>query len=231
MAVIAQESMHYSNLVKQEEGISWGKCKKVVTINGAAATLPIGSVLGEFVASPTATASAVTGTGNGVFGSITMTSVDGLELGRYTVKIVKTVANAGDFVLLDPKGKVIGTGQVATAFNQAGFSFTIADGSTDFVAGDYFTVTVAGTVKCKLIEATATDGSQRAKYVLVGDATGAPVSVVAALNTDVKALVLYRDCAVADSALTYGASVDTDAERADIKAQLEAQRIDVLAQY
>jgi len=231
MAIIAQETQHYSNVVKQEEGISWGKAKKVVTINQAAATLPIGSVLGSFIASPVGTAGATVGTGNGVMGTITLTSNANMQLGKYTVKITKTVANAGDFALLDPQGKVVGVGQVATAFNQAGFAFTLADGATDFVAGDSIPITVTGTVKYKLVEATATDGTEVAKVVLVGDATGAPVSVVAAANTDVKALVLYRDCAVADSALTYGASVDTDAERADIKAQLEAQRIDVLAQY
>lgn len=232
MAVIATENQHYSNVVKREDGIEWGQCKKVVTINGAAGTLPIGSVLGAFIASPTGTAGATVGTGNGVMGSITVTSNAGLQLGKYTLKIVKTVANAGDFVLLDPQGKVIGTGQVGTAFNQAGFAFTLADGATDFVAGDYIPITVAGTVKYKLIEATATDGTEVAKAVLVGDASGAPVPVVATLNTDVNALVLYRGvCAVADTALNYGASVDTDAEKATIKAQLEAVGIDVLAQY
>jgi len=232
MAIIATENPHYSNLVKREDGIEWGQCKKVVTINGAAATLPIGSVLGSFIASPVGTAGAVVGTGNGTMGTITMTSNANLQLGKYTLKIVKAVANAGDFLLLNPQGLAVGHGQVAVAFNQAGFAFTLADGATDFVVGDTITITVTGTVKYKLIEATATDGTEVAKAVVVGDATGNPVPVVATLNTDVNALVLYRGvCAVADTALNYGASVDTDAEKAAIKAQLEAVGIDVLAQY
>lgn len=232
MAVIATENQHYSNVVKREDGIEWGQCKKVITINGAAATLPIGSVLGSFIASPVGTAGAVVGTGNGAMGSITVTSNAGLQLGKYTLRITKTVANAGDFVLLDPQGKVVGIGSVGTAFNQAGFSFTLADGATDFVAGDYLPITVTGTVKYKLVESTATDGTEVAKVVLVGDANGAPIPVVAALNTDVNALVLYRGvCAVADSALSYGASVDTAPEIAAVKDQLAAVGIDVLAQY
>lgn len=232
MAVISTENQRYSNVVKREDGIEWGQCKKVITINQAAATLPLGSVLGSYIASPVGTAGAVVGTGNGAMGSIALTANAGLQLGTYIVRITKTVTNAGDFVLLDPQGKVVGIGSVAVAFNQAGFAFTLADGATDFVAGDYIPIVVTGTVKYKLVEATATDGTQIAKAVLVGDANGAPIPVVAALNTDVKALVLYRGvAAVADSALTYGASVDTAGEIADIKTQLEAVGIDVLAQY
>lgn len=231
MAVIFSDTQRYSNVVKREDGMEWGQCKKVVTINQAAATLPIGSVLGSFIASPVGTAGATVGTGNGTMGAITLTSNANMQLGKYTVKITKTVTNAGDFALLDPQGKVIGVGSVATAFNQAGFAFTLADGATDFVAGDSIPITVTGTVKYKLVEATATDGTEVAKAVVVGDSMGAPVSVVAAANTDVNALVLYRGvCAVADKALTYGASVDTDAEKAVVKAQLEAVGIDVLTQ-
>lgn len=50
MAVIAQDTMRYSNLVKREDGIEWGQCKKMVTVNGPAATLPIGTVLGKVTA-------------------------------------------------------------------------------------------------------------------------------------------------------------------------------------
>ena len=60
---------------------------------------------------------------------------------------------------------------------------------------------------------------------------GRPDSQAAALNTDTTFLVLYRGvCAVADDALVYGASVNTDAEIAAVKAQLEAVGIDVLTQ-
>lgn len=231
MTVLFSSTQRYSNLVKREDGIEWGQCKKTVTVNQAAATIAIGTVLGSYIASPVGTAGAIVGTGNGAMGAITMTSNANLELGTYLVKIVKAVSNAGDFVLLDPKGKVIGNGQVATAFSQAGFAFTWADGATDFIVGDYIPIVVSGTVKYKTVEATATDGTEVAKVVVVGDAMGRPDSQAVTLNTDATFLVLYRGvCAVADDALVYGASVNTDAEIAAVKTQLEAVGIDVLTQ-
>ncbi len=232
MTVIATSTNAYSNVVKREFSPEWGYCKKTVTVNQAAATLPVGAVLGSFIASPVGTAGTTVGTGNGVMGAITLTSNSNMEIGTYTVKIVKTVTNAGDFVLLNPTGRVIGTGQVATAFNQAGFAFTLADGATDFVAGDYIPIVVTGTVKYKLVEATATDGTEVARVVVVGDATGRPLSTTLTLNTDATVLVLYRGpCAVSSSGISYGASVDTDAEIALLKTQLTNAGIDVLTAY
>lgn len=46
MSVIATNPQRYSNVIKREFEPEWGYCKKVVTVNGPAATLPIGTVLG-----------------------------------------------------------------------------------------------------------------------------------------------------------------------------------------
>ena len=231
MTVIATSTQQYSNLVKREFEPEWGYCKKLVTYNGTAVATPIGTVLGSFIASPVGTAGSIVGTGNGAMGAITLTSNKDMVLGTYTVKIVQATANAGEFALLDPNGKVIGTGTVAVAFSQAGFAFTLADGTSDFVAGDYIPIVVTGTVKYKLVEATATDGTEVAKVVVVGDATGRPLSTTPVVNTDTTFLVLYRGpSAVADAALTYGASVNTAAEIAALEAQLTAVGIDVLDQ-
>lgn len=231
MTVIATDTQRYSNLVKREFGAEYGFCKKLVTYNGTAVATPIGTVLGSYIDTPVGTAGAIVGTGNGAMGAITLTSNKDMVLGTYKVKIVQAAANAGEFALLDPNGKVVGTGTVAVAFNQAGFAFTLADGATDFVAGDYIPIVVTGTVKYKLVEATATDGTEVAKVVVVGDATGRPLSTTPVVNTDTSFLVLYRGpVAVADSALSYGASVNTAAEIAALEAQLEAVGIDVLTQ-
>lgn len=231
MTIIATSTQRYSNLVKREDGQEWGQCKKVVTLYGAAGTVGVGSVLGSFIASPVGTAGAIVGTGNGVMGAITLTSNAAMKLGTYTLKITKAVANAGDFVLLDPNGYVIGAGQVAAAFSQAGFAFTLADGATDFVAGDYIPIVVTGTVKYKLVEATATDGTEVASVVVVGDATGRPFDTTVVVNTDTNFLVLYRGtCAVADDALLPGATVNTAGEIALMHEQLTAVGIDVLTQ-
>jgi hypothetical protein len=50
MPTIAQDTQRYTNLVKRENGAEWGQCKKVVVVNGPAATLPIGTVLGKVTA-------------------------------------------------------------------------------------------------------------------------------------------------------------------------------------
>lgn len=232
MTVIATSTQAYSNLVKREFEPEWGYCKKLVTYNGTAVATPIGTVLGKFIASPTGTAAAGAGnTGNGTMGAVTVTSNKDLKIGTYKVTIVKAAANAGDFVVTDPDGQVVGFGTVAVAFSQAGIAFTLADGATDFVVGDVFTIVVAGTEKYKLVEATATDGTEVAKVVVVGDATGRPISTTPTVNTDTTFLVLYRGpCAVADDALSYGASVNTADEIAALKAQLTAVGIDVLTQ-
>lgn len=50
MSVIATEAQRYSNVIKREFGPEYGYCKKVVTVNGPAASVPIGTVLGMVTA-------------------------------------------------------------------------------------------------------------------------------------------------------------------------------------
>lgn len=79
-------------------------------------------------------------TGNGAMGAVTVGA--DAKVGDYTLTIVEPAANAGAFIVEDPDGIVIGNGDVAAAFNAGGLSFTLADGSTDFAAGDQFTITL-----------------------------------------------------------------------------------------
>lgn len=91
----------------------------------------------------TATSAALgTNTGNGTMGDVTVTA--GAKIGRYTLTIVEPGSNVGTFVVVDPDGVQIGDGVVAAAFSAGGLAFTLADGATDFVAGDSFAITVAG---------------------------------------------------------------------------------------
>lgn len=224
MTVLATDSQRFSAVVKHEYEPCVGFCREVVTINDAAATLKVGAVLGKYVASPTGVAAAVAGnTGDGTMGAVTVTSNKNLQLGVYTLRIIKAAANAGDFVVVDPAGDVVGQGTVAVAFSQAGLAFTLADGATDFAVGDSFTITVDGTVKYKLVEATATDGTEVAAVVLIADKSGNSGDIALAATTDTKVLTLARGPAiVADTALQFGASVNTDAEKAAAYAQLKA---------
>ncbi len=134
--------------------------------------LEAGTVLGQ-ITNGTAVAAAGTNTGNGTIGAVTL----GAQVlpGAYVAKITKAAANAGDFSVTDPQGDVVGIGTVAVAYNNGGLGFTIADGATDFVVGDTFTITVSGTGKWRALNLAGTDGSQRAAAILYDneDATGA----------------------------------------------------------
>ncbi len=125
--------------------------------------LQAGTVLGQ-ITNATAVAVAGTNTGNGVMGAVTVgpNAVPGV----YTLRITAAAANAGAFTVTDPMGDIVGTGNVAQAHNNGSLSFTLADGSTDFVVGDSFTITVTGTNKWRQLNPTAIDGSQRAAAIL-----------------------------------------------------------------
>ena len=228
MSVIATDSNRLSNVVKYELEPAAGYCRDVLTAYDAAATWNVGAVLGKFIASPTGTAGDAVGDGDGAIGTITVTSNANLELGVYKVVITKAVANAGEFNLVSPSGVVVGTGTVAVAFSAGGIAFTLADGTTDFALGTYIPITVAGTEKYKIVEATSTDGSEVAKAVFLSDALGTFGSMALVANTDTKVLALTRGAAiVSKGALSYGATVNTDAEKNALYAQLKAVGIQV----
>jgi hypothetical protein len=223
MTVFATDSNCFSLVVKHEYEPASAFCRDVLTVYDVAQTMKVGTVLGKFLASPTGTAGSTVGTGNGAMGAITVTSVAGLETGVYTLKIVKAAANAGDFVVTKPNGSVMGYGTVGVAFSQGGLAFTLADGSTDFVVGDSIPITVAGTAKYKKVEATATDGSQIAAAIMIGDTLGYSGDIAVAATTDTKVLALTRGPAlVSKGGLVFGSSVDTQAELDLAYAQLTA---------
>lgn len=102
---------------------------------------PTGKLVGGVALAGTAVAAAVAGnTGNGTCGAVTVSA--GAKAGVYTLTILEPGSNVGAFVVEDPDGIPIGNGDVATAFSAGGLAFTLADGATDFVAGDQFTITV-----------------------------------------------------------------------------------------
>lgn len=80
------------------------------------------------------------GTGNG---TITAAPTVGAaaKAGVYRLTCIEPATDLGKFQVEDPDGIVIGVATVGTEFTTH-LTFTIADGSTDFVAGDSFTITV-----------------------------------------------------------------------------------------
>jgi phage tail sheath gpL-like len=88
--------------------------------------------------------------GNGTCGTL---SVTGTPLpGAWTATCVTAVANGGVFKLQDPNGRIVSSALTmtpgvgtATAFDVGGVAFTLTDGTTNFSAGDSFTITVPAT--------------------------------------------------------------------------------------
>lgn len=92
------------------------------------------------VATAAGQGAAFANTGNGVMGAIAVAA--DTPVGRYRLVFTQAIANAGCFSVFDPRGVLIGSGNVAVAFAGGGLSFTLADGATDYLAGDGFTIDV-----------------------------------------------------------------------------------------
>lgn len=228
MTIIATDTPRYSNLVKFEQWIEKGYCKKIVTYNGLAVPIGVGSVLGSYLVSLAVTPGAMVGTGNATGGTASAVANQYLQTGTYTVNML----TATTFSVLDPQGKSIGSGATTVPFKSNGLTFTITAGATPAVAGDILPIVVGGTVKHKLVQDTATDGTQNPRVIVVGDSMGQPRSVTPVVNTDTTFLVLYRGpCMVADGALLYGSTIAAGAETTAMNALLAVNTgIDVLVQ-
>ena len=174
------------------------------------ANLKAGTVLGK-ITKGAASAVAGTNTGNGTMGAITVGAA--AVPGAYTLRIVTAVTNAGEFQLRDPSGVVVGIGDVAVAFSGGGLSFTLADGATDFVVGDTFTITVAaGSGKYNAYDPTATNGLEDAVAILWADTDASAADKVGTIVT--------RDAEFHKAELVWGAAVTTDQHKADAYAAL-----------
>jgi hypothetical protein len=230
MTVLATESQYsrLASLVKFSDTPEYFQfhTKAVVAYESGTPTYTLGTVMGAYVDTPVGTAGTTVGTGNGVMGAITVTSVPGLELGTYTLKIIKANTNAGDFQLRSPSGKLVGNGTVAVAFAQDAFAFTLADGSSDFVVGDTIPIVVTGTVQYKAAVATATDGSQIPVALYMGDSFGAIKDTVMVATTATNIMVINRGkVIVSKDALVLDTSYSTTAAKNNAYAALGVQGI------
>lgn len=102
---------------------------------------PLAVVAGTYDASSAAQAS---NTGNGVLTLANPKTDSAVQEGVYTVTITAAATNGGSFEVEGPDGVVVGTGVVGSAFAEQ-VRFTLADGTSDFVVGDQFYITVTGT--------------------------------------------------------------------------------------
>lgn len=222
MSLVATEATRFNAVVKYEQEASVGICRDVVTAyEGSSTSYPVGTVLGKYFVATSVTGAAVAGnTGNGAIGTVTSTGK--ATRGTYIVRIETAMANSGVFSVINPSGAMIATGVVGTAFSNQ-IAFTLADGATDFVVGDSFTVEVVGDYKYKMVEATATDGTAVACAIYISANDGSFGTSTIAATTDTSIIALVRGAAVVGKeTLTYGASVNTTAEKTKLYSELES---------
>lgn len=136
------ETMHAGAFIVSE-GYDWYSRDQVVV--ALSQTLLAGSPVFKsgVVAAMTSAAAADAGiTGNGTFTlDVTAPVAVGAMNGKYRVVAIAVAANGGTFAVFDPNGVEIGRVAVGATFDNQ-IKFVIADGATDFAAGDAFTVTV-----------------------------------------------------------------------------------------
>jgi len=187
--------------------------REEVTIVAGTGNLKTGSVLAK-ITTGAATSAAKSGgnTGNGAMGSITVGAT--AQVGVYRLRITTAAANAGQFQVTDPQGDAVGLGTVGVAFSGGGLSFTLADGSADFIVGDGFDITVAaGNNKWAFHDPAATNGAQVAAGILLDavDASG---------GSDVEGVVVTGNAEIVALNLEWGAGVTTNNQKNAALAQL-----------
>ena len=204
---VLTEGQHTGEFLVTEANGSLSR-ETVTVLSGQ--NLKPGHVLGK-VAVGTATGAAVSGnTGNGTIGTVSAGAT--AKAGVYTATCIEPAANGGTFTVEDPDGVNVGTAAVGSAFTGP-VVFTIADGATDFVAGDRFTITVAaGSGKYKEYNPANTDGSQTAVAILY--------AAVDATAADTEGVVIARHAEVNAAELVWFSSADANQKSAGL-AQLK----------
>ena len=216
-----------SESVSNTELFVSGSGLPIVTDSGTvaiSAKLTRGSVLGKITIGAAVAAANGAGeeganTGNGTLTLDATTPIlAGAKPGVYTVAIVKAAvaspAAAAIAHVFDPDNNLVAITDAAvttgTAFAKQ-LKFNIKDGSTAFVAGDGFKVTVAaGSGSYKLVDSASVDGSNVPFAILAGEADASSAAVVAPL---------YLTGEFNSAALVVGAS-DTVADYVDALRKL-----------
>lgn len=166
----------------------------------AGENLDRGHVLGKItVGAATAAAFATNAANTGTCGTVTVGA--GAKAGVYKAIIIEPATNSGKFTVEDPDGITVGVGTVAAAFSAGGLGFTIADGATDFSAGEGFNITVAaGSGHYTGFDADLANGAQFARAILAEDtdATSAATPTIAYVHGEFNVSALSWDDATND---------------------------------
>jgi hypothetical protein len=189
------------------------RSREAVKITASQTIEPNQVLAKKAVAADVALSQAFAGTGNGVLTPASPAVSSKVKDGVYSVVCVTAAANAGTFRVEDPAGVHVGNAVVGVAFDGE-VKFTIADGATDFVVGDKFSLTVkrdAVDVVWGAYDQDATDGFEiPAGIAIYGVTTGVGESA------NVTAIV--RDAEVNGNCVVWPSDIDaaekTDGEQA-----------------
>lgn len=217
-ATVFTEGLHAGAFIVSEGYNRYSRDQVTVALNQ---TIAAGQVVGKtgVPANETSSVAADSGnTGNGVFTLDGTAPVAASAInGNYRVVCVAVAANGGTFTVSDPNGVEIGRVAVAATFNNQ-IKFAIADGATDFVAGDGFTVAVGresgADEQVAAWAVGASDGSQKVAGIMV-------YPVVTDGTATAERAILCRHAEVRLSDLTFGGS-PTAAQKAEAIEQLRA---------
>lgn len=202
---ILTEGKHAAEFLVSEASGSRSR-ERITVLSGE--TLVAGAVLGRVtVGAATPAAFAGNAANTGAIASVTLSA--GAKAGVYKVVIIEPATNAGKFTVEDPDGITIGSGTVGVEFAGGGLTFTVADGATDFSAGEGFTITVAaGSGKYRECDPTNTDGSQTAVAVLF--------DAVDAAAADRPGVAIVRDAEVNAAELSWFTGADANQKAAGL---------------
>ncbi|MEO1817747.1 head decoration protein [Pseudomonas sp.] len=190
---IKTEGVHAGEFLLSEANGARSR-ENIVIVKGAG-QLAAGTLLAMITAANAMVPTAAGGnTGNGTIGSIAISSV--AVSGTYLLTITEAAADGGTFEVTASNGTVVGTGEVGEAFEAAGLGFTLADGSTDFVEGDAFTLEVTANLGEYVAydDDGTDDGRRTASAILYG-----PVDTT---DVDAMAVGIVRDAEVTERLLT-----------------------------
>ena len=205
------------DILKWEEDNNYSR-EAVEVLSGQ--NLALGAVLGKIILG---TCPSTGAPGSPITGGGTCTGVTAgakAKLGTYTLTCIIVQAGAGVFSVEDPDGLGLPNAVAGRAYTNDQISFTINDGSPDFVVGDAFTVEIAaGSLRVRAINFDGVDGSQDAYGILTAacDASGGAKSAVA----------IVRDAKIATANVVWPATSPavTEDQKAAALVQLAAKGI------
>lgn len=178
----------------------------------AGQNLQAGTVLAMLLLAGAAVAGTNTGNGAVTVGAIGSDA----KIGNYKLVCVAAASNAGTFNMLAPDGSLvrqITVGGGAAANDH--IVVTIADGATDFAAGDSFTIAVTGDAY-EALDTAEDDGAQTAAGILY--------AAVDATDADTACVVIVRDAEVNSNELIWPDAI-SEGDQAAATASLQANGI------